>query len=211
MPESTLAIADLLRELGFDSPESQRRAREALVTDRLTTPTKVGIAGEKRDRVVQSLQSHFLVTCGAPACARGAAGREIVIAEDRARCWICGGSNNRSAVDQAAALFRRHGIRRIVVVGGSPSVHDELRQLAPPEWELRLIDGTTRRTADAAKGDLRWADLVLVWGSSELDHKVSLHYTAAGALAQRVVVVNRRGIAALIEGAMRFVGGAGKP
>ena len=32
-------------------------------------------------------------------------------------------------------------------------------------------------TSDRAKSDLEWADLVLVWGATELHHKVSGHYT----------------------------------
>ncbi len=92
-----------------------------------------------------------------------------------------------------------------MVVGGSPSVHEELRTLAPADWELRLVVGTERRTADAARADLRWADLVLIWGSSELDHKVSAHYTSSGSLSQNVALVNRRGVAALLERATRFV------
>ncbi|MFN7134692.1 MAG: hypothetical protein ACK4N5_21615, partial [Myxococcales bacterium] len=50
-----------------------------------------------------------------------------------------------------------------------------------------------------ARADLEWADLVLVWGASELDHKVSRHYTDVPPAAKRKVVqLARRGIAALL-------------
>lgn len=154
------------------------------------------------------LSERFLVTCGAPDCARDAAGREVVAAGDPHRCHVCGGSANRRAVLRAAQTFARHGVTRVVVVGGSPAVHEELQKLKPPEWSLRLVDGTQRRTGDLAKADLKWAQLVIVWGSSELDHKVSTLYMgqrdpAAGA----VITVNRRGIAALLEAAVRHFDG----
>jgi hypothetical protein len=207
MRETALAIADLLNDLGFDSPAAQARARDALVAGRLTTPAKLGIAADKRPRVEELLRATFLVTCGAADCGRSAAGREVVVAHDRRRCWICGGSDNRRAVDRAAAIFRERGIRKIVVVGGSPGVHEQLRELAPGEWELRLIDGTERRTSEAARFDLRWADLVIVWGGSELNHKVSAHYTGTGPQYDRVIAVSRRGIAALLDGAVTAVRG----
>jgi len=207
MADAALDLVELFAELGFESTAAQTLAREALVAARLTTPTKQGIAESKRPRVEETLRGRFLVTCGTAACARTLGDRQLIVAHTRQRCWICGGSDNRRAVDDAAAVFRRHHVRRIVVVGGSPSVHDELRQLAPSDWELRIIDGTERRTGDAARNDLRWSDLVLIWGSSELDHKVSGHYAGSKELAKHVVLVNRRGIAALLEAAVRHLGG----
>lgn len=154
------------------------------------------------------LAQHFLVTCGQPACAREANGREIVAARDLQKCTLCGGSANRRAVRLAEATFARHGVSRIVIVGGSPSVHEELLRLKPPSWELRLIDGTLRRTSDLARADLKWADLVLVWGSSELDHKVSGLYLTRDYPHPHAVLVNRRGIAALLDAAVKhYTGG----
>lgn len=90
------------------------------------------------------------------------------------------------------------GVRRIVVIGGSPSVREELLALKPAALELRLIDGTERRTSDKARADLEWAQLVLVWGGSELDHRVSQLYTDPTAHRRKLVHVARRGIAALL-------------
>ena len=65
---------------------------------------------------------------------------------------------------------------------------------------------TLRRTADRARGDLEWADLVLVWGATELHHQVSTHYTAAAPpLRRKVLHVPRRGVAALLAEAIRHL------
>src|SRR5262249_57717632 len=69
--------------------------------------------------------------------------------------------------------------------------------------ELRLVDGTERRTVTQARLDLDWADLVLLWGGSELDHRVSTLYTGAPpALRRKLVHTSKRGIAALLESAV---------
>jgi hypothetical protein len=199
MADEAVPLADLLLGLGFETPTTQARAREALVAAHLTTPTKQAISAEKRPRVEAVLRERFVVTCSSPGCSPPPDGRERILVHDRHRCWICGGSDNRRTMETAARLFEAAGIARLVVVGGSPSVHEELRQLAPPSWQMRVIDGTARRTSESARGDLRWADLVLLWGSSELDHKVSELYSG-----RTVVHVRRRGIAALLEEAIRF-------
>jgi hypothetical protein len=86
-------------------------------------------------------------------------------------------------------------------------VREELEGKLGAEMELRLIDGTERRTGDKARGDLEWADLVLVWGGSELHHKVSTLYTSVPpALRRKVVHVARRGVAALLAGAVEHLG-----
>ena len=88
------------------------------------------------------------------------------------------------------------------IVGGSPAVREELAALEPA-LELRLVDGTERRTAEKAKADLTWADLILLWGASELHHKVSMLYSnAAPPLKKKVVHVAKRGIAALLSEAV---------
>ncbi len=199
--DASVDIAALLTELGFDSPEAQALARQALYEAKLSREGKARIDGQKRGRVEALLSSKFLVTCGSEECARTLGDRQLVRAEQATRCAVCHGSANKRAVTEAAKLFAKHGIRRLVVVGGSPGVHGELERLRPAGWELRIIDGTERRTLDLARADIRWADLILIWGSSELDHKVSEHYTRE-APKDRLVTATRRGIAGLLEAAV---------
>lgn len=202
-----LDIRALLAELGY-AGTSGVRARQALEEARLTHGGKTRIDLAKRPRIEALLEERFHLTCGQPECDRAATGREVLHADDRAHCRVCAGSSNRRAFQTAEDAFKRHGIRRVVVVGGSPAVHDALRAEAPATWELRLVDGTVRRTSELARADLKWADLILVWGSSELDHKVSTLYTHTR--DPRVVTVSRRGIAALLEAAVKHAQGQGR-
>lgn len=197
-----MRLRELLAELGFDAEDAHDRARAALEEAQLTRPGKVNVDGAKRGAIEAVLDGQFHVSCGVAECSEQAAGRVLIHTGNRSACRVCGGSSNRRALRLAEQAFRDAGIRNIVVVGGSPATRDELSLAKPETWELRLIDGTERRNGELARADLRWADLVLVWGSSELDHKVSELYTRDPAFRHKVVLASRRGVAALLEEAI---------
>ena len=196
-------ISLLLGSLGYGTPEDKARARGELESKGLTRPGKQRISDEKLGAVKDALSARFAVLCGNPVCEQAAArGRELVRAIPQSMCEHCGGSDNKKAFLRLEALAGKRGVTKFVIVGGSPSVREELRAQAPARWQMRLIDGTERRTARDAQADLEWADLIMVWGGSELDHKVSRLYTdAAGPSRRKVVQLARRGIAALLNAA----------
>lgn len=191
-----------LAEKGITPSDSRARARGALEEAGLTSPRKVRISEPKLPRAEQLLAERFYRVCAASACLQVArsSGREPLAVEPRSHCEHCGGSNNRRAEVSFLEACQRHGVRKVVVVGGSPSVREELEEKLGGQLELRMVDGTERRTAGKAQSDLEWGDLVLVWGATELHHKVSAHYTQPGTPHRhKVVHVARRGVAALLE------------
>ena len=190
---------------GFDLPEGRMRARDALEVGGLTRTGKTRMSAAKEDRARSLLDTQLYKHCSTPACVAAAArsGRTPVLTAHRAACASCGGSDNRRAQEALVAACQRSGIRRLAIVGGSPSVREELRDALSGRLELRLVDGTERRTLNQARLDLDWADLVLLWGGSELDHRVSTLYTGAPpALRRKLVHTSKRGIAALLESAV---------
>jgi hypothetical protein len=190
----------LLCELGYAHPEAQRAAIEALVAAGLTTQKKTGIAASKRRKCRDVLSQALVRLCERCRTDHVSDGRMVVPTAHRAECDQCAGSRNRLAMQRAAEVFRRHGLRRLVVVGGSPGVHRELKALWPSDLQLRVVPGTDRHVEAAARANVAWADVVIVWGSSELAHKVSRLYTAiTGPDARKVISVDRRGIQALAE------------
>ena len=193
-----LSIDEVLEERGFRDAEARRRARAALVDAGLTQPHKQRIAAGKLERVHAVLAARFAIVCARAECRRQApSDREVVDAGRSTDCSICGGGANQPAIDRAIAALGQRGLRRVVVVGGSPSTHEELRALVRDRLELRLVSGTDRRTGRDAGADLAWADVIAVWAGTELDHKVSQLYTAAR--DRKVVTCGRRGIAALAD------------
>lgn len=131
-----------------------------------------------------------------------ASGRQPVACEPRNTCQRCFGSDNARAVKDVLDACRKRGFSKLVIVGGSPTVRQELERLVPSELELRLVDGTRARAVDQAKADLQWGDVVLLWGATELHHKVSNQYqdSATGAWKRKLVHVPKRGIAQLLAG-----------
>ena len=193
---------------GFALPEAKRIARAALEDAHLTRPGKQRFSDEKVPRVEALLKERFFLHCEQDECraAATASGRAPVRCEPKSACERCGGSANAAAESEFLPAGARAGVRRVVIVGGSPSVRSELEHSLGRALELRMVDGTERRTLDRARSDLEWADIVLVWGASELDHKVSLLYTASASPHRRKVVnVARRGVAALLAEAVKHL------
>lgn len=201
-------IGAWLSEQGFGLPEAQGTARAALEAAGLTHAGKLRMSEEKLPRALEVLRARFILHCDARECAAYAAasGRKSVLASKKSACERCGGSDNSRAETEFLEACGRRGVRRVVVVGGSPAVREELESKLGEALELRLIDGTERRTTDRARGDLEWADMVLIWGGSELHHKVSMLYTSSPpALRKKVVHVARRGVAALLAAAVEHL------
>lgn len=200
-------IAQWLASRGFGSQESRESARQSLEAAGLTRPGKLRLSDEKLQRAGAVLDATFALHCESPACLdwAQASGKTTVRCDPKSACGLCGGSANLRAERAVLEAFARHGVRRLVVVGGSPSVREELERALGTEISLRTVDGTGRRTSERARSDLDWADLVLVWGATELHHKVSWLYTQSPAHKHKVVHVARRGIAALLEAAVQHV------
>jgi hypothetical protein len=205
---SDLAISDVLAELGFRSEAARSQAMAALVDAKLTSGHKTRIVATKRDAVRALLAARFVVVCTRASCrqALAASPRTSIDASVPTDCAVCGGAANEPAIDAAVEALVAHGLRRLLIVGGSPATHEELRALVGDRVDLRVVSGTDRHTGSEARGDLAWADLAVVWGSTQLDHKTSRLYTAPRSSPGTAAVVTcaRRGIAALAATILEF-------
>jgi len=193
----TVDRGEMLRKLGYASPEAVEIAIRVLTAAGLTNPRKSGISLDKQARVEAALENSVVRVC--PRCGTAPPGeaRRPVAVEDSVNCDVCRGSSNRMSVEKAAAACREAGLSRIVIVGGSPAVHKELRAMWPGDLEFRIVSGTERHTAAQARGNLEWAHAVVIWGSTALDHKVSDLYTKLR--SPKAFSIRRRGIQALAD------------
>jgi len=192
----SIAIEDLLAGLGFGSAQAQARARRALEEAGLTRPGKRRIALEKRGRVEEVLARRFARACPDPACQEEAraSGREV-LTTDRSHCEVCRGSSVRRAVQAMADALARRGLQRLLVVGGTQEAYRTLRDALPREVDLRWVDGTRAPDPESARALLRWADLVVIWASTPLPHKVSALYLRKWGCLR----VARRGVGSLAQ------------
>lgn len=194
-----IEVGELLGELGFGADATRAIARAALEAAGLLNPKKQRVSLAKREAIETLLEQRYAVRCTQPACRADLGGREWVEAVPRERCRICHGSSSAAAQQRLASLIARKGLSRWVVVGGSPATHEELLGLTGIGWELRLVDGTVRRTKQKAEQDLDWAHSVVIWGATELDHKVSTLYVSSELHRRKLVKLNKRGVASLLE------------
>jgi hypothetical protein len=189
---SDVAIDEFLSSLGLAGADAER-ARAVLEERRITNPRKSRISTAKLEQATEAVDRAMARLCH--SCASRVDPRERpVVQVPTPACGHCGGSRTSRALDELVQACATAGIRKLVVVGGSPDIRRELRAVGP-QLELRLVDGTERRRRGDADRDLAWADAVVVCGGSELAHKVSTLYTRAG--AGHVVTSSRRGIEAI--------------
>jgi hypothetical protein len=201
MAHEVLRIDELIAAFGLSGPDADA-GRAALEAAGLTNPRKVNISAGKVDAAQAVLADRFQRVCA--ACLPVVARDDRALARvDAACCERCAGSNNARAVRDMLAACRRAGVARIVFVGGSPSFRREIERLVGDGLDLRLVDGTRRRTRAEAQRDIAWADVVVVCGATELAHGVSELYTAALPARRKRVVTSRRGIEAIADDVAR--------
>ena len=191
-------IRRMLEGFGIEAEPSRAAALRALV-DAGVISGKAGrknIASSKSDVALETLQAAFAWHCNGNDCkAEAAASGDATLLTNKKSCGVCGGSNDRNALRRMAEACREAGVSRVLVVGGTDNKRRELEDKKPPGVEWRLVDGTKSRKERHARPDLDWAQVVVIWASTELDHKVSSHYDLKG--DPRVITVRARGISRL--------------
>jgi hypothetical protein len=202
-------ISQLLNAMGIEGCLVQARAREHLHTIGLTRSGKIRIATQKLPAIVHAVHSRFALVCCDELCdALAPKGIERLLTQPPS-CSICGGSEIRRSSLRLESAVEELGINelRLMIVGGSPAVGSEVSGLDLARVRFRMIYGAREQDRDKVRRDVRWAHGLLVWGSTELAHKLSVPYVHE-ARSRRVPVVtcSRRGLPALLHTATQFLG-----
>lgn len=108
--------------------------------------------------------------------------------------------------------LRTHGVTRVLVVGGGDDSRAGLDHLLT-HWgiELRSVDATKGSHAQKdADSNMAWCDVLVVWGGTQLPHKVSNLYRHPPARV-RAVNPNRRGVESLCHAVIESFAGRDAP
>ena len=196
MPD--ISIAKMLKDFGIATPGAQKSAREALANAGIISrrPNRTNIAAEKVGRSHEVLEAAFLWHCGNGDCRMQADGAHRLLV-DQAHCTICGGSKDRSALERMVSALADANIAKVLVVGGTEAKGRGILRKSPRGVEWRFVDGTKSKDDRYFRPARRWADIIVIWGSTVLDHKVSSHFEGRG--DDRVITVTRRSIGALAD------------
>ncbi len=208
MPPDIRSKVALLRDLGFGG--DMALAEVALQEAGLSNPRKPNINVSKTEAVQKVIEERFVLVCSRGDCRQEAAavhdGRTVVPASEPRHCEFCGGSANQRAVEEMLRAYRARSWKRLCVVGGSPNARTALQQLVGRALDLKLVDGTVSRNRGQADSDLGWADVVVIWGSTQLAHKVSILYKGPN-----VVQMARRSIQELARAVTKAAAGGRSP
>lgn len=197
-------IQQFLIEEGFIG-EAVTRARCALEAAGLTRPGKRRLHVEKLERARAALRARLLRVCHRPSC-RGVNDTRERLEVATAHCQVCGGSANRRAGELARQALLDAGHHRVLVLGGTPTTHAGLIEaLADSGVDVRCVDGTQGLPAiPTVEADLAWADVMVIWATTPLPHKVSSRYTTRARNQLPCVTVPRRGVEAVCDALLRF-------
>lgn len=202
MDPATVDIDEFLKEEGFDTPAALKRARSVLDDAQVSNSRKARMSTQKLPHARSLLLEKLLKTC-CPECENLLSVPErrerIAVGVSRSHCQLCGGSEARKAIRALADRLEGAGLENLLIIGGTPRQHAELRDLtASTTIKLRLVEGSKRvhRQQDA-DANLKWAQIVAIWCPTPLSHKVSKLYDAAQRKGAAKIMVNKRGIASL--------------
>ena len=200
-----IPINAMLSDMGIIDPESQETAIERMKSADLISKRRkrANIASAKRKAVESCLKESFAWRCNGGDCkaAAQASGRPS-LAVDKKRCSYCNGSSDEAALRQMAEVMASRGLSQLLVVGGTDKKWQEIKAKSGGlKIEWRFIDGTVARDDRYYRSDRNWANIIVIWSSTPLDHRVSKHFT--GRSDDRVITADRRSIAALCQSVIR--------
>ena len=193
-------LVEMLSRLGVVEMAQQAQAIAALQDAGVISckPNRTGIASSKEPRVREVLHRAFVLHCRRGDCQReaDASGRPALLVDD-AYCRATGHQPREHLLAEVAEALNALGCRNLLLVGGSPRYERELSKVAPPSLSLRFVDGKRKRDERAHQKHKAWADLIVIWGSTILDHAVSQHFV--NGRDGWVITVPGRGIEAMLR------------
>ena len=196
--EQEASFTALLKDRGL-APSTESDLFLRAIADAHLGAKLVGLLSTHERSALQAfLDDHLALRGGCPTCP-DPAGRALMRVV-RGRCDLCEGSDmRRRAADLTEALLLA-GHNRVVFVGGSPAYYTQLDKLLS-DRRLRITkvpNGRNIRKEDA-KSHLQNSHLIVIWGNTIIDHRVTELYTKQPADKARVLTVAHRGMTGMME------------
>jgi hypothetical protein len=189
-----VGLTELLTDRGLRGDDEQAAAVRALADARRLSELSRHLSAADPAPVAELLSNRLVLHCGREDCPVPVG--VSVVRVSLARCEVCDGSDTRRSIRRFGESLLLRGVKRLTLVGGSPPYHRILKEHLDPRVELHLIPGDARHTQAQAQSEHRWAQLILVWGGTLLDHSVSSHYTGDDPPTLRVP---HRGMARMLD------------
>lgn len=192
------SLAEVFRSRGLVGEDESVAALRALLDARRFMALQELLEVSDPSAALYLLRSQLALHCGREDCPTPQGLTLLRVSPER--CEVCGGSDIRRGLRRFSEALMLEALLRVVIVGGSPSYHRMLRDGVDKRVDIRLVAGDARRTRSQAQADLSWAQLVIIWGGTILDHKVSELYQDSQARTLRIA---NRGLSGLLDQATR--------
>lgn len=199
-----IPLMELLEKYGLEEKGILKKVRRLLPEDISRLFNHESLAEQQADLLRKSIEERIHLCCGHSDCRNLLLNRhgekKVVFTKEPSACRICRGSAIRRGLEQMAEACGKAGIHRILVVGGAPASHKELKNNAPEGIEFKLIEGDVSRDKQRAAADMKWCDLAIIWAGTILGHGVSQNYAKGRKEdSPHVLVVKRRSVEALCK------------
>ena len=194
-------LGDALQRRGILGEHEAARMLKGLIEARRVGPLLRLLEATDGESLHTFLEDRVVLHCGGEACPV-VPGRAVVRVPSK-RCEVCGGSDIQRVVRGFVDACLLTGRRHVVVVGGSPRYHRQLRELVQHHrLQIELVPGNVRRTMRQAQADMARADVVIIWGATVLDHSVADLYKDG---PSHVVRIAHRGMGRMLQMAAEAV------
>jgi hypothetical protein len=187
---SRATLRQALAERGIDD---EAEAGELLLALLDRSPAELLDALEAPPELAARVLGRLVLVCAREEC-QPSSPQAVVVRVSPERCEVCGGSDIRVAFDLLLRASRRAGVTRLVIVGGSPPYHTQLKELSRgTDLKLDLVAGHSKPGKRRARNE---AERVVIWGATILDHGTSAAYDHLG---DRLIRVPHRGISRMLR------------
>ncbi len=185
-------LAGLLEAHGLRDLDDQVRALRALLDARESAGAFVrALRNVDAGAIDRLIGDRLTRVCAHPICNQVAAlaGRLAVRVDDEPRCAVCRGSVDRRWFARMVQECGRGGVRRLLVIGGTPATHQLLRDLSQGQpVDLRLVAADEPVSAPRAQSRVEGCDVLVVWSAWVVDPEVTAPYVEAADAQTRPVV-----------------------
>ena len=186
----------LLTKFGLRKPEAEK-VYASMVISGITRRGKRRIAISKKPDVAHLIKTQFVRACHKSKCrdeaARLASQKPAMrLGVSPSDCEICKGSANDFALEQITQTMKLSGWVNLLILGGSRSTRQSIREALPHSRNIRFVTADSAHSGRVASENKRWADVIVIWASTAISHKVTSHYHGP-----KTITVARRGVASL--------------
>jgi hypothetical protein len=210
--EDRIPLTSLLKKYGIEEKSTAKKIRKMLPEDISRLFNHEDLTDDQAGRLQDALENRVPLCCGHSSCRemleKWFGAKKLILTREATACRLCGGSSTRRALEEMARVCGEANVHRILVVGGAPSSHNELKNSRPDTLEFRLVEGDVSRDKQRAAADLKWCDVAVIWAGTILGHEVSQNYMRGRPPGGApVLVIKRRSVEALADAVVHHLKG----